>query len=158
MAVFYLLLQGGSLLEAVKLLTGLNPSPKDPTPSGLTFLACGHSVLLISLALVTAFATAFTVVCITRRIWAPALGPLAVLGRLLFAAPVTAGDAGLRRCTTAAGPGRGAVAWLGGPKADCQHGGMPQLRCMAGRGCGPPSLPFLAHVGGPREHDLFPKI
>jgi ABC-type dipeptide/oligopeptide/nickel transport system permease component len=84
MAVLFLLLHGGSITGAAKLLLGLTP-PSD-TPS-LTLLACARTLALLTTALLLAFATSLCLLVLTRC-WLPSsISLLAHLGRLLFATP-----------------------------------------------------------------------
>lgn len=88
MAVLYVLLQGGSLLEASQMLIGLSPEPTGAPAEGVTLLACGRTFLVISLALATATAAAITLFSLTRQL-SPAFGSVPQwLGQLLFATPV----------------------------------------------------------------------
>lgn len=84
MAVLFLLLHGGSITNAAKLLLGLTPPSVTPT---LTFLACARSLVLLSTALLLSFATSLTLLFLTRWLWPSSLSLLAHLGRLLFATP-----------------------------------------------------------------------
>jgi ABC-type dipeptide/oligopeptide/nickel transport system permease component len=87
MAAVYFLLHGGSLEDLGKLLAGLSPASEAAGVKAITVAACARTLVLICSALLTAFATALALVSVTSQIRPTALGPLSILGRLLFAAP-----------------------------------------------------------------------
>lgn len=85
MAALYLLVQGGSLLDTVKALFGLIPQSEG---INLSLLAALRSLVVISLALITACAAAVTLVSVTRLLFPVLTRLLSTLGWLLFAAPL----------------------------------------------------------------------
>lgn len=88
MAVLYVLLQGGTLMDASQMLIGLYPEPTGDPSKDVTLLACGRTLLVISLALITATAAAITLFSLTRHL-PTAFGSVPQwLGQLLFATPV----------------------------------------------------------------------
>lgn len=84
MAVLFLLLHGGSITDAAKLLLSLTPPSDTPT---LTLLDCARTLALLTTALLLAFATSLCLLVLTRWVWPSSLSLLAYLGRLLFATP-----------------------------------------------------------------------
>jgi ABC-type dipeptide/oligopeptide/nickel transport system permease component len=85
MAVVYLLLHGGSPMDATKLLLGLSIS--DNT-SPLTLAACFRSLALVASALLLAFSTSLSLLYLTLWLQPSALRYLSQISLLLFAAPI----------------------------------------------------------------------
>lgn len=85
MAALYLLVQGGSLPDTARALFGLLQQSDGVS---LSLLAALRSLVVMSLALVTACAAAVTLVRLARLLFPSLTGLLSILGWLLFATPL----------------------------------------------------------------------